>query len=126
MSTSTLLLVKKVATQGTLNKGTWDHCVFNAVGDEYGINVNGFKVAKAVDPTARDFITYWDSHRDYTTENLLDDVTKVLDSRTDIPEDFNEVNMGRVSRIRRRTLFKSNLLTTEAFEQELEALLESV
>lgn len=127
MSSPTLKLLEKVASKGTLNKGTWNHCVFNAAGEEYGIQVAGIHAACAVSNNAADFIRYWDSHREYTTENLLRDVRIVLSTRDDVPQDFEEVNMGRVKAVRRRSISRSTLLTTEELEDnfmdELEALL---
>lgn len=127
METTTLVKIKQVAEKGTLNKGTWDHCVFNAMGDEYGIKVSGMVSATAISALASDFIRHWDSDRDYTTTNLLSDVNSILETRTDVPQEFEEVNMGRVKAVRRRSISRSTMLTTEEldanFMDELESLL---
>lgn len=127
MSSPTLKTIEKVASKGTLNKGTWNHCVFNAAGEEYGIQVVGINAACAVSSNAADFIRYWDSHSDYTTDDLLRDVRIVLSTRNDVAPDFEEVNMGRVKAVRRRSISRSTMLTTEEleanFQDELETML---
>lgn len=124
MKTTTLLLVKKAAEKGTLSKGTWSHCVFNAAGDECGINVKNMKSAKAVDPLAQEFISKWDSLRGYTTSDLLRDVDSVLSTR-ELPTPVQEVSMGRVSGVRRRRIAESTLYTMADFEAELNELIDA-
>lgn len=97
------------------------------MGDEYGIKVAGRYSAMAVSPVATEFIRYWDSHIEYTTVHLHRDVELVLSERDDLEPEYEEVNMGRVKAIRRRSIARSTMLTTEEldanFQDELEALL---
>lgn len=128
MTTPTLQMIRTVAKAGKLNKGTWNGCVFNKVGDEYGIQCKNFSSAGAIDPTAADFIRVWDTHREYTTELLLKDVEWVLSHRDDVQPEFETVNMGRVKKVRRRRIATAqHVLTLEELEsnflEELEALL---
>lgn len=124
MKTSTLELIEKAAEKGTLNKSTWNGCVFNAAGDECGIQVNSMKSAKAVDRLAFTFIARWDSLRGYTTEQLLVDVRSVLATRTR-KEPFYKVDMGRVKGVRRRRIADSTMFTMEDFENSLKELVDA-